>query len=62
MKKIRYKNDLGYDKMLVIEEPIEGKYPVTLFVATTGEYCSSGLMTKQELNDYFDHYHIDERL
>lgn len=62
VKSFRYTNALGVPKKLVVAEPnAEGKYPVTLWEMIHGEMCGSGTMTKDELNDYLDHFGIKER-
>lgn len=62
IKSFQYTNALGLPKKLVVYDlNEEGKYPVTLWEMTHGEFCGSGAMTKNELNDYLAHFGIQER-
>lgn len=61
-KSFRYTNSLGIRKELVVEEKVNGKYPVMLWSLDTGDYCGRGDMTAQELNDYLKHFGIKERI
>lgn len=62
MKQFDYTNSLGISKRLVVGEPKDGKYPVTLWEMRHGEFCGSGEMTREELNDYLEHFGITERM
>lgn len=59
-----YTNSLGYVKELVVcmTPNDEGKYPVTLWCRTNGEYAGSGEMTRQEINDYLEHFGVGDRI
>ncbi len=58
-----YTNSLGYPKKLVVSAPNEtGKYPVILWEMLHGEFCGSGEMTREELNDYLAHFGISGRV
>lgn len=58
-----YTNSMGYAKKLVVFAPNEeGKYPITLWEMLHGEFCGSGKMTREELNDYLEHFGIRDRV
>lgn len=58
MKEYNYTNMLGYHKKLVVSDAPnkEGKYSCTLWSNTTGDYCGSGEMTAEELDELLSHY------
>lgn len=62
MKQFDYTNSLGIPKRLVVGEPKDGKYPVTLWEMRHGEFAGSGNMTREELNAYLEHFGITERV
>ena len=62
MHEFDYVNDLGFHKRLVVDIKENDKYPVTLWDMEHGEYCGSGNMTAQELNEFLAHYGIEERM
>jgi hypothetical protein len=54
---------MGIPKKLVVSDPNEqGKYPVTLWEMLHGEFCGSGEMTRDELNDYLKHFGISDQI
>lgn len=61
-KTFDYTNSMGIPKRLVVDEPKDGKYSVTLWEMRHGEFCGSGEMTREELNDYLEHFGITERM
>ena len=62
-KSFEYTNSLGIPKKLVVYDPNEqGKYPVTLWEMRHGEFCGSGEMTRDELNDYLKHFGISDQI
>jgi hypothetical protein len=62
IRKFQYINAYGIKKQLNVYEMVNNKYPVELWATRYGEYCGSGEMTKQELNDYLEHFGITERM
>lgn len=53
-----YTNALGIRKILVVNDDLKNeKYVCTLY--GNGDWCGSGEFTKEELNDYLKHYHIN---
>lgn len=59
----KYTNSMGIPKKLVVSDPNEqGKYPVTLWEMLHGEFCGSGEMTRDELNDYLKHFGISDQI
>lgn len=62
LKSFQYTNSKGYRKELTVYEKVDGKYPVTLWSLDTGDFCGSGNMTTQELNDYLKHFVIEEEV
>lgn len=63
MKEFYYTNGLGIPKKLVVNTiPKDGKYSVTLWEMRHGEFAGNGEMTREELNDYLEHFGIKERI
>lgn len=62
IKEVNYINDMGHNKKIVIFEPKDDKYPFELWSNQTGDWCGNGKKTKEELNEYFEHYHVFERM
>ena len=60
-KTFNYVNDLGYHKQLVVEDvPENDKLFVMLF--GHGELCGSDYMTRAEINEFLEHYGVEERV
>ena len=58
-----YVNAMNVPKKLVVYASNEaGKYPVTLWEMVHGEFCGNGEMTREKLNEYFEHYGINDRV
>ncbi len=62
MREFNYVNDLGFHKRIVVGIKKNSKYPITLWDMEHGEYCGSGNVTAQELNEFLEHYGIKERM
>ena len=63
VREFQYTNDMGYHKTLSVDMTIKnGKYPVQLWSRDTGDFCGSGDMTKDEVNDFLKHYGVDDRI
>jgi len=62
IKNFQYVNAMGYRKELLVYEKTNGKYYVTLWSLDTGDFCGSGHMTTQELNDYLKHFGVEEEM
>ena len=63
VRTFEYTNSMGIPKKLVVSDPNEqGKYPVTLWEMLHGEFCGSGEMTRDELNDYLKHFGISDQI
>ena len=61
-KEYDYKNDIGRRKKIVFYEMKDGKYPFELWDMQNGEFCGRGHMTREEMNEFFEHYGISERV
>ena len=61
MREFNYVNDLGLRKKIVIHPKENGKYSVTIWDMKHGEYCGGGEVTAQKLNEFLEHYGIEER-
>ena len=67
MKTFNYVNDLGYNKIIYIDENKDdfGKYHSEIWTGqtdkmeTTGMFCGSGHLTAEELNKFLKRYGID---
>ena len=62
IRKFQYINAYGIKKQLNVYEMVNNKYPVELWATKHWEFCGAGEMTKQELNDYLEHFGIAERM
>lgn len=62
MKKIfNYINDLGYHKQLVVED-VPGEDGFFIMIFWTGGLCGTGHMTRTEVNEFLEHYGLEERI
>ena len=57
MKEYHYVNDYGYNKKLLIDEE-EEEMPFSIWSMDTGDFCGAGTMTREQLNDFLQHYGI----
>ena len=57
-KEYNYRNDKGYYKKLVVYPKQNDKYPISIWNNETGDYCGSGEITEEQLNEFFKHYHF----
>ncbi len=62
IKEADYVNDIGEMKKIVVYPMKNGKYPFSLWSMRTGDFCGSGEKTKDEINDFFQHYRIVESI
>ena len=60
IKECNYVNDIGRFKKIVVYAPKDGKYPFDLWSNETGDFCGHGMKTREELNEFFQHYRIAE--
>ena len=59
MKSFEYVNAMGIRKKLTVYPMKEGKYPVSLWIAETGENCGMGTATAEEIKNFLAHYGIN---
>lgn len=60
-KSYDYTNGLGFLKRIVIDlEPVDGKYSFRLYERYRGECTGYGKMTREEINDFLQHYKVKE--
>lgn len=57
-KEYHYTNDMGYHKILHVEETDNNTYSCQIWSRDTGDFCGSGTLSKQELQDFLTHYGI----
>ena len=62
VKECNYRNNIGRLKKIVIYAKEDGKYPFELWDMQSCEFCGSGDMTREEMNEFFEHYGISERV
>ena len=70
MKSFKYVNELGYNKIIDIDENKNeyGDYYVELWngqtdkMETTGIFCCGGFLAPKKLNEFFKRYGIDYRV
>lgn len=63
IKEINYTNDRGYHKKIVVYAPTnEGLYKFHIWSRDTGDLCSCGEDTKENLNEFFRHYGITDTI
>lgn len=63
MKVFHYTNDMGCHKQLVVNSVSEeGVCSVSIWSDDNGEYCGSGRMTVQELDNFLAHYGAEDQL
>lgn len=60
VKTYNYKNAYGYMKQLVVflDNVEDGKYLANLWCLNNGEFCGSGRLSKEEIQDWLVHYNI----
>ena len=62
IKEANYVNDIGHLKKIIVYKPKNGLYPFSLWSMQTGDFCGSGEKTRDELNEFFAHYKINESI
>lgn len=60
-EKLRYRNDYGLLKEMIIKPKEDGTYDCQLWCLDTGNYCGSGNLTREQLNKLCEHYGLEER-
>lgn len=60
MLEYTYTNDLGYCKKIVVDSVNvkDGKFHFQIWSMDTGDFCSSGDVTADELREFLHHYGI----
>lgn len=55
-----YINDIGEPKILILHKypNLQGLTSFQIWSQSTGDYCGSGYMTPQQLEDFCNHYKI----
>lgn len=54
-----YINDIGEPKRICVEDKNDnGEYPITIWSTRTGDFCGSGTITEEKLEEWFEHYGI----
>ena len=62
LKESNYVNDIGEMKKIVVYPMKDGKYPFSLWSLRTGDFCGNGEKTAEELNEFYQHYRINEQI